>query len=196
MKHRSSRELYAHWTACRGDRPAPERGEIDPGAIRGALADCFIAERDGGAALTFRLAGTRLCGLFGRELRGSSLVPLWAPESRRPFGMLAAMVTDETTGVVAGVKAETGDAREFALEFLMLPLSHRGQFGARMIGVLAPLAVPDPVARLPVWQLTLGTYRHARQESDDLALPSLVAAPPNGRPRRGFVVYDGGLSEV
>ena len=34
MKHAASRELYAYWEEQRGRRAAPERAEIEPGAIR------------------------------------------------------------------------------------------------------------------------------------------------------------------
>src|SRR5258708_8168623 len=68
MKQASSRELFGYWTQRRGTRAAPERGEIEPSAIRRALGDVFILEfaRQGGHP--FRLAGTRVCALFWREL--------------------------------------------------------------------------------------------------------------------------------
>ena len=34
MKHAASRELYAYWEERRGQRLAPERTDIEPGAIR------------------------------------------------------------------------------------------------------------------------------------------------------------------
>ena len=42
MKHSSNRELFEYWNKRRGRRSAPERGEIEPGAIRHVLADTFI----------------------------------------------------------------------------------------------------------------------------------------------------------
>ena len=41
MKHAASSELYAYWQEKRGKRPAPERADIEPGAIRGALSDAI-----------------------------------------------------------------------------------------------------------------------------------------------------------
>ena len=32
-------ELYAYWNQLRGARTAPERNDVDPGAISGVLAD-------------------------------------------------------------------------------------------------------------------------------------------------------------
>jgi len=46
MKHAASRELYAYWQENRGTRVAPERTEIEPGAIRSVLADAFVLPLD------------------------------------------------------------------------------------------------------------------------------------------------------
>jgi len=46
MKHDSTRTVFDYWTERRGDRPAPERSEIDPGAIRHALGDTFMLAAD------------------------------------------------------------------------------------------------------------------------------------------------------
>lgn len=83
MKHAGSRELYAYWDEKRGKRAAPERAEIEPGAIRNVLSDAFILALDGGAGHPFRLAGTRVCALFGRELKSEPFIGLWAAASQR-----------------------------------------------------------------------------------------------------------------
>jgi hypothetical protein len=72
MKHPANRELYGYWNERRGDRLAPERADIEPSAIRQVLGDTFVLAADGIAHHPFRLAGTRLCALFGRELKGES----------------------------------------------------------------------------------------------------------------------------
>ena len=112
MKHAASRELYAYWDERRGQRPAPERADIEPGAIRAALSDTFILELDAADGHSFRLAGTRVCALFGRELKGESFIDLWALGSRGPIADLLAISTDESVGTVAGVTAHsTADER-------------------------------------------------------------------------------------
>ena len=87
MKHPASRELFAYWEERRGKRSAPERADIEPGAIRQVLSDAFILALDGGAGHPFRLAGTRVCALFGRELKGEPFIGLWA--GGKPTGRLA-----------------------------------------------------------------------------------------------------------
>ena len=39
MKHASSREVFCYWNELRGRRVAPQREELDPAAVRKALAD-------------------------------------------------------------------------------------------------------------------------------------------------------------
>src|SRR2546423_4823866 len=94
MKQASSRELFGYWAARRGKRAAPERGEIEPGAIRRALADAFILEFDRHAGHPFRLAGTRICALLGRELKNEALLDLWDEETRAPLAQLVSVVAD------------------------------------------------------------------------------------------------------
>src|SRR5262245_61985830 len=88
MKHAASLELFAHWQDRRGARMAPERAEIDPGAIRKALGDAFLLGQDGESDPAFRLAGTRVCALFTRELKGEAFIALWQPEDRAAIGDL------------------------------------------------------------------------------------------------------------
>ena len=78
MKHASTREVFDYWNERRGERVAPERYDIDPGAIRRALGDTFILSFDPKAGPQFRLAGTRLCALLCRELKGEAFLNLWA----------------------------------------------------------------------------------------------------------------------
>ncbi len=79
MKHPSSRALYAYWDRLRAGRAAPERGELDPGAIRTILGDVMILEVGGPHRYAVRLAGTRICSLMGRELRARAFVETFAP---------------------------------------------------------------------------------------------------------------------
>jgi hypothetical protein len=106
MKHAASRELYAYWQEKRGTRPAPERTEIEPGAIRGVLADAFILALDRGSGHPIRLAGTRLCALFGREIKGESFLDLWTSTSRPTIEGLLSILSDECTGTVAGATGQ------------------------------------------------------------------------------------------
>jgi len=190
MKHKASRELYAYWDQRRGARSAPERAEIEPGAIRGVLSDAFIVALDRAAAHPLRLAGTRICALFGRELKGESFTALWASPSRSVVSSLLAILADECVGTVAGAKAQNTAGEEIDLELLLLPLGARRRSLARAIGVLAPLKVPEWLGQSAVSELTLGSRRHVGAGIENRLLPRFVTR--GGRP--GLTVYEGGRS--
>jgi hypothetical protein len=188
MKNAASRDLYAYWEDRRGKRAAPERGEIEPGAIRQVLSDAFILALDGGAGHPFRLAGTRVCALFGRELKGEPFVGLWGAESQPVIGDLLTILNDERVGTVAGVTAHNGAGEPIELELLLLPLSANRPSLARTIGVLAPLKIPHWLGSSPIGALTLGSRRHIGAEVESRLLPRFMAS----RSRRRLVLHQGG----
>lgn len=192
MKHSSTQSLYAYWNERRGPRRAPERGEIEPGAIRAALGDSFILGWD--PAATFRLAGTRVCSLFGRELKGEAFEPLWDLKDGAAIADLLAIVANEIAGIVAGVTGTTQDGQSVDLELLLLPLRHRGASHVRQIGVLAPLSLPFWLGADPLVSLTLKSHRHVGPALDAVTTTPFMAAAENARLRHGLLVYDGGRS--
>lgn len=195
MKTRSSRTIYSYWNDRRGSRLAPERGDIEPGAIRGTLGDSFILSCDAG--FPFRLAGTRVCALFGRELKGGGFRDLWAPGDAAPIDVLLGAVTEDTIGAVAGVSGVTADGQNCDLELLLLPLYHRGQTRVRLLGVLAPLAIPAWLGANSIDTMTLGAVRYLGAAITPFAPRFAIPRPEpaTSRPIRGahgLVVYEGG----
>jgi hypothetical protein len=200
MKHPSVRELYRYWNARRGLRAAPERSDIEPGAIRRALADTFILACDAAHGHSFRIAGTRLCAAIGRELRGSAFINLWDQESSRTIKDLVAAVTRESIGAVAGARGCNADGDVLDFELVLLPLRHQTATDARVLGALAPQDLPYWFGMNPVGKLALGTIRYlGHEQAPDSDTQDLVDREPNqaplptgGRLRHGLIVYDGG----
>jgi len=190
MKHAASREVFNYWNYRRGDRAAPERGDIDPVAIRRSLSDTFILAYEPETRHPFRLAGTRICALLGRELKGESFAALWDEADRARIDELVAIVAEESTGMIAAVTGTAEDGQKVDLEMLLLPLTHRIERRGRMIGVLAPLATPYWIGTMPIVALALGPVRHVGGEADTVA-PRLVAGERNAL-GRAFVVHQGG----
>lgn len=193
MKHSSIRELYEYWNVRRGLRSAPARNDIDPGEIRSALADTFIITLDKPAGHPFRIAGTRVCALFGRDLKQETFLDLWSPQSRTMICDLFGIVAQELIGLLAGVTA-TGDAGELDLELLALPLLHEGRTDARVLGALAPGRIPVWVGANALGNLALGTFRYVGPAVMSKDVPLVSPSPAGGRWRHGLVVYDGGLT--
>jgi hypothetical protein len=140
MRQDSTRALHAYWTTLRGARPMPERDEIEPSAIRALLQDMFILGRDGdpsGRAIwRYRLAGTRVSALAGRDLKGVPFFSWW--DSGREGERLATGVANDMMPLVAGIDGEGLDGARHGLELLMLPLAHEGRTGGRVIGGFFP----------------------------------------------------------
>jgi hypothetical protein len=202
MKHASTREVFDYWNELRGNRIAPERGDIEPGAIRRVLRDTFILALDS-SGHRFRLAGTRVCALFCRELKGETFIHLWAKSEQAAIRDQVAVVADESEGFVAGADGRNADGSLIDLELLLLPLVHRDRSQARLLGVLAPISTPYWLGATPVEKLAVGTVRHLGLATQPAAAPHLVPASESplpwpateeGRPRRGFVIYTGGRS--
>jgi hypothetical protein len=196
MKHPTNRELFDYWNERRGERLAPERADIEPSAIRKVLGDTFVLDAGGGGHHLFRIAGTRLCALCGRELKGESFVRLWQRSGQTAIRELIAVVVEEKTGVVASVTGATSDEALMPvnLELMLLPLSYQSRGEARVMGALAPMAAPYWLGAKAIGPLTLGMFRHIGAPANDGGAPPRLRAV-SGRIRHGLTVYDGGRAD-
>jgi hypothetical protein len=75
------------------------------------------------------------------------------------------------------------------LEWLLLPLRHRGYNHVRLIGSIAPLTVPYWLGNSPVMTIALNGHRFVGTAVVDSPKPVIDAET---RWRRGLRVYDGG----
>jgi hypothetical protein len=186
MKHASLRELFDYWNERRGRRPMPERADIEPAAIRRVLADTFILAFEPAMGHPFRVAGTRVCALFGREIKGEGFLHLFSHAARREVRELIAIVADESVGVVASA-GELSATRDPCLELLLLPLGCEGRGAARLLGALAPSNPPHWLGRRTLGGLSLGSYRFIGR-----AGPARAQMIPPRPVRPNLVVYEGG----
>ena len=149
MKHPSSREFFAYWDDKRGEGRAPDRSEIEPGAVRELLGDIFVLAYDSAAGFPFRVAGTRVCALLGRDLKDRSFSALFMPDCRREIEEMVGVVAEEMLAAVAGITATAQDGSPAHLELLLLPFNTRAHTPLSLTGSLAPFeSDPGPVARL------------------------------------------------
>src|SRR5258705_4654061 len=154
MKHPSSREFFAYWDEKRGDARAPDRSEIEPSAVRELLGDIFVLSYDATSGHPFRVAGTRVCALAGRDLKDRSFSALFAPDARREIEDIITAVAGEMQAAVAGLNATSGDGSPAHLELLLLPINAGAHAPVSPDGVLAPFGREERV--LPGVVLTSG----------------------------------------
>jgi hypothetical protein len=183
MKHPSNREFFAYWDDKRGGAQAPDRSDIEPGAVRELLGDVFVLSYDAAAGYPFRVAGTRVCALLGRDLKDRSFSALFAADGRREIEEIVAVVAEETLAAVAGITATAQDGSPAHLELLLLPFSTRAHTPISLTGLLAPFGEGHSVLR--DFRLTSWRYlAHPPQRFVPRALRKLQIA-------RGLMVYEG-----
>jgi len=183
MKHPSSREFFAYWDEKRGSARAPDRSDIEPGAVRELLGDIFVLSYDAAAGYPFRVAGTRVCALLGCDLKDRSFSTLFVPDGRREIEDIIAVVSEEMLAAVAGITATAEDGSLAHLELLLLPFNARAHTPLSLTGLLAPFGGVHSVLR--DFKLTSWRYLgHPPQRFLPRALRKLQIA-------RGFMVYEG-----
>jgi hypothetical protein len=206
MKHATSRELYEYWNRVRGSARAPQRSAIEPGEIRRILADTFIAEVFDRECYQIRLAGTRICALYGKEIKGINFLDFWNGEDRSALATLAAAVCEDGAAAVVTTSVRSIRSEEISCELLLLPLHHGQKSFNRILGSFAPLEQPgwlgaDPVVSQQIVSLRLiwpnENPSFMRRKSDapvDFPAAALVSSIPvhTGRRHGHLIVMDGG----
>jgi hypothetical protein len=152
-------ELYGYWNRLRGARSAPERNDVDPGAIRGVLADTFVLDFDAGRGFPFRIAGSRANAIFLKELRGLSFLDLWRDADRKELDSLLHCVADEAQPFLIGAEARPPGLGTLDIEAILLPLRHHGLTHSRVLGAFAVHAAPSWLGLVGAGPITLTSLR-------------------------------------
>lgn len=142
MKHPTTQALYDYWNGLRGSQPAPERSEIEPADIRTILGDTFILEAISPVEYRFRLAGTRMCAAYCRELKGRDFLRQWTGKDREAMETMLQAITSDAAAAVMGVQGRTDRGQTIDLELLLLPLRMRGEGFTRVLGACALMEKP------------------------------------------------------
>lgn len=194
MRLATTRLLFAHWDRLRGERAAPVRGDIDPAHLRNVLADVFMLDAQPWQEGRIRLAGTRVCALFGHELKGQRLPELWFDTERPEVARLIGAVTGGMHGLVASLIGETGGGRDLDLEMLLLPVRPNASSPCGAIGSFAALALPPWFGVDAITSLSTRTIRMiARRSRSPSGFGRFTAAPePQAQRGEHLIVLPGG----
>jgi hypothetical protein len=189
-------ELYAYWNRLRGARSTPERNDVDPGEIRGVLADTFVLDFDEKRGFPFRIAGSRANALFLKELRGLSFLELWRDADREEVDSVLHCVADEAQAFLIGAEAGPPGLDPAGIEVILLPLRHHGLTHSRVIGGFAPHAAPAWTGLIGGGPIALTSLRALDSSTRDALTPeggASVAFSPRDTPRRykHLFVYSG-----
>ncbi len=197
--------LFQYWNRLRGRRPAPLRTEIEPAEIKQLLADTFILERGDHGETAFRLAGTRMCAIYGKELKGHLFPSLWARKDTQAINRLVDHVSKDNAVCVIAYEGATRDSRINNFEMILLPLAGKGE-RPRFLGTVQPLMKPFWLGADPIVENKIGSFHFVNPEEmvaaplrSTINSPSLspdgelmAAETEQGRRIRHLVVYQGG----
>ena len=209
MKQDGSVELFQYWNRLRDGRPAPRRTEIEPADIKSLLADTFILEQDARGEAIFRLAGTRLCATFGRELKGYAFPLIWARRDQRMIARLAHGALRDKSVVVVTFDGLSRTGRTAQFEMVLLPLE--GGLGSpRSLGAITPAERPYWLGADPLDEARVDTLRVVDPDREPVFLGNrppvtvppiapgdaeMIETPTNGRRVRHLVVLEGGKDD-
>ena len=210
MNQNGSTTLFQDWNRLRDGRPAPKRSEVEPADIKSLLADTFILERDTRGQAVFRLAGTRLCACYGRELKGFSFPSLWREKDQRLVSRLIHGVFDQKSVVLIAFEGFSRNGRSNKFELLALPLDG-GVENPRCLGVISAVEKPFWLGADPITDALIDSIRVIDPEKellnnrpainvpslvpDELGAPETISALGRARRIRHLVVFDGGREE-
>lgn len=189
MRQSTTKDLYAYWDRIRNGRIAPCRFEIDPAEIAVLLPETFIIAYEERPSIRFRLAGTKICEHFGRELRGTDFMDLWTDR-------------DAAASLIGGIlkhggvghgrfRATTATGRQADFELVLLPLIHNSTVINRLLGAVTAIDPPFWLGSEPMERLEFVELHHRRGDDETAAQLADSDVVVHLR-RRPFRVIDGG----
>lgn len=139
MHQRTSIEIFNYWNQIRGTNAAPLRAQIDPASLPRLLPELFILEMSAVGQPQFRLAGTRVCSFFGRELRGDPFASLWTKEQAPDAERAATDVMARSVPALIHATGYTTSGYTMAFELILLPVRSAGDLCDRLLGAATPV---------------------------------------------------------
>lgn len=171
MRHKTSVEIFNYWTRMRGSAHAPLRAQIDPAAIRHILPQIFILEMTDIGETRFRLAGTMICNVFGRELRDGLFSALWGGSQPGNAVEIARGVMNHAAPALLIATGHTASGRSMSFEITLLPMRSSEDCCDRLLGCLVPTNSVGWLGAEPLTALSLDRSRllHDRASATDAA---------------------------
>lgn len=194
MQKASTRTLYDYWNKLRGSRSAPDRRDIDPTRIRGALANTFILELNEHDEFEFRLAGSHLCAAYSRELKGRSFSRLWHVRDRDAMATLIRAVTEDHAVALVTFQGTTAINTKLMVETILLPVRHNGSTHTRLLGAMSALDEPYWFGVQPVMEQRITGLRLIWP--DDVSLEDMARDIAASVPRDLVYASGGGDAPV
>jgi len=190
--HPGSRALFRYWEGVRGEMSAPPRDWLNLQKIRMLVPYLFMIERKPGQGYFWRLAGTRVCELWGKELTGGPAFIQGDRFERDSISRLLDGVVDAHQPFVLRFRVGSEAGPSVAAELVGVPLRARHGNATYVFGVIMPFREVARAANDPVTSFELSAARIIWTEP----VPGLDWGPqaksPPAKSQQGFQVINGG----
>ena len=193
--HPGSRALFRYWETLRAERPCPTREEFELADVKTMLADMVVIDRDYlRNTFKFRLAGTRVCALFGQTLTGRNVLEGWDAFESDVISRHLLTVLNQQQPAVIRMRLTTDRGEIVAAELVTFPVQMRGSHRFQIIGGLFPFRTAQGLGHQRITARELVSARVIWTEHEAAAVPVQFNHPlPTTRPsKRSLTLISGG----
>jgi len=144
IMHPTSRTLFRFWETTRGEMAAAKKQDLDLKKIAKILPNLCILERDPDRPVyKWRLAGTGICRLWGKEVTGRDVLEGWEDFEKQTMASSFDMVMATLQPCVARFKAVNEHGLEVGVEFIACPIQDSKTGAIQILGAVVPFRAPD-----------------------------------------------------
>jgi hypothetical protein len=198
MLHPGSRQLFRYWETLRAEKAYPRREDVDFAAIKAVMPDLVVIERDHlRKSFRYRLAGSRVCSLFGMNLTVKDVFADWDHFETDVIRRHLDIALTRFQPAVIRMRLKTDREQQLAVELVVLPVQMQNSNRVQLIGGMFPfrpivglghmtIAARELVSARVIWTEHQGSLPEqpelAVQDTEDRSFP------------RNFKLIDGGLA--
>jgi hypothetical protein len=137
--HPGSRTIFRHWESIRGESSAADREDLDLSQLGKYVPWLFVIERSTRTnSYIWRLAGSKICDLWRKELTGSDVFSGWDTFERDTVRRLFDGVTRDLQPCTLRLRLFTSLGQTVEVEFIALPLRARDGHSIHVFGGVMP----------------------------------------------------------
>ena len=120
--HADCRALFNYWSTVRYNEFMPVRSDLNPAKLAKFLPNVFILNRNGERSFTYRLVGTGIVEIFGKEATNKPFVNPANPNHDQRFIDIAEAVATDPCCAVVSCRARMEMMGSLDIEQVYLPL--------------------------------------------------------------------------
>ncbi len=192
--HPGSRQLFRHWEMLRAERACPTREEFEFGPIKNQLPDMLVIDRDFlRNSFKYRLAGSRVCSLFNRNLTGTNVLAGWDNFEADVIARHLNTVLNQKQPAVIRMRLTTDVGQDVAAELVVLPVHMRNSERMQIIGGLFSFRAAQSLGHSVMTRQELVSARVIWTEHEaHVARVESETLPPPRALDRNFMLITGG----